>query len=119
MMGKIICYDCKDIAFSPYGDNWRHMQQLSAKMVKTFSLIRQEEHSTLLSSIASMDVDSPINLPQKLLWCMNASMSAFGNVCKDQKELITLIHQAQSLSGGFQLADFFPSKKFLNGTSGM
>ncbi|KAL3341669.1 hypothetical protein AABB24_025937 [Solanum stoloniferum] len=127
MMGKIICYDCKDIAFSPYGDYWRHMRKLStlellsAKMVKSFSPIRQEELSRLLSSIGSMDVDSPINLPEKLLWFMNAATcrSAFGNICKDQKELITLIHQAQSLSGGFELADLFPSKKFLHGISGM
>ncbi|KAH0680974.1 hypothetical protein KY290_023162 [Solanum tuberosum] len=54
-----------DIAFSPYGDYWRHMRKLStlellsAKMVKSFSPIRQEELSSLLSSIRSMDVDLP------------------------------------------------------------
>ncbi|XP_004243471.1 premnaspirodiene oxygenase-like [Solanum lycopersicum] len=127
MMGKIICYNCKDIAFSPYGDYWRHMRKLtvlellSAKMVKSFSPIRQDELSNLLSSIRSMNLDSPINLVEKLLWFMNAATcrSAFGNVCKDQRELITLIHQAQSLSGGFELADLFPSKKYLHGISGM
>ncbi|XP_059283660.1 premnaspirodiene oxygenase-like [Lycium ferocissimum] len=127
MMGKIICYNCKDIAFSPYGDYWRHMRKLtvlellSAKMVKSFSPIRQDELSNLLSSIRSMDLESPINLAEKLLWFMNAATcrSAFGNVCKDQNELIKLIHQAQSLSGGFELADLFPSKKFLHGLSGM
>ncbi|PHT43204.1 Cytochrome 71D7 [Capsicum baccatum] len=127
MMGKIICYNCKDIAFSPYGEYWRNMRKLtvlellSAKMVKSFSPIRQDELSNLLASIQSMDLDSPINLVEKLLWFMNASTcrSAFGNVCKDQRELITLIHQAQSLSGGFELADLFPSKKFLHGISGM
>ncbi|XP_016442518.2 premnaspirodiene oxygenase-like [Nicotiana tabacum] len=126
MMGKIICYDCKDIAFSPYGDYWRHMRKLStlellsAKMVKSFSPIRRDELSSLLSSIESMG-DLPINLVEKLLWFMNAATcrSAFGKVCKDQKELITLIHRAQSLSGGFELADLFPSKKFLHGISGM
>ncbi|MCD7452031.1 hypothetical protein HAX54_014725 [Datura stramonium] len=127
MMGKIICYDCKDIAFSPYGDYWRHMRKLtvlellSAKMVKSFSPIRQDELSNLLSSIGSMDLDLPINLAEKLLWFMNAATcrSAFGKVCKDQHELIKLIHQAQLLSGGFELADLFPSKKFLHGISGM
>ncbi|KAJ8557237.1 hypothetical protein K7X08_002862 [Anisodus acutangulus] len=127
MMGKIICYNCKDIAFSPYGDYWRHMRKLtvlellSARMVKSFSPIRQDELSNLLSSIGSMDLDLPINLDEKLLRFMNAATcrSAFGKVCKDHNELITLIHQAQSLSGGFELADLFPSKKFLHGISGM
>ncbi|CAN4103481.1 unnamed protein product [Withania somnifera] len=112
MMGKIICYNCKDIAVSPCGHYWRHMRKLtvlkllSAKMVKSFSPIRLDELSNLLSSIGSMDLNSPINLVEKLLWFMNASTcrSAFGN---------------QSLSSGFELADLFPSKKFLHGISGM
>ncbi|KAJ8562272.1 hypothetical protein K7X08_011563 [Anisodus acutangulus] len=126
MLGKIICYNCTDIAFSPYGDYWRQMRKLSvlellsAKMVKSFSPIQQDELSNLLSSIGSM-IDSPINLAEKLFWFMNAvtCRSAFGKVCKDQNELITLIHRAQSLSSGFELADLFPSKKFLHGISGM
>ncbi|MCD7457051.1 hypothetical protein HAX54_033968 [Datura stramonium] len=126
MLGKILCYNCTDIAFSPYGDYWRQMRKLSvlellsAKMVKSFSSIRQDELSNLLSSIGSM-VGLPINLAEKLLWFMNASTcrSAFGEVCKDQNELITLIHRAQSLSGGFELSDLFPSKTFLHGISGM
>ncbi|CAN4113098.1 unnamed protein product [Withania somnifera] len=126
MLGKIICYNSTDIAFSPYGDYWRQMRKLSvlellsAKMVKSFSPIRQDELSNLLSSIESM-VGSPINLSDKLVWFMNAATcrSTFGKLCKDQNELITLLHRAQSLSGGFELADLFPSKTFLHGISGM
>ncbi|XP_060171975.1 premnaspirodiene oxygenase-like [Lycium barbarum] len=126
MLGKIFCYNCTDIAFSPYGDYWRQMRKLSvlellsAKMVKSFSSIRRDELSSFLSSIESM-VNSSINLTEKLFWFMNAvtCRAAFGKVCKDQNELITLIHKAQSLSGGFELADLFPSKPFLHGISGM
>ncbi|KAK4713025.1 hypothetical protein R3W88_018932 [Solanum pinnatisectum] len=126
MLGKILCYNSTDIAFSPYGDYWRHMRKLtvlellSAKMVKSFSSIRHNELSNLLSSIDSM-VGSPINLSEKLFWFMNASTcrSTFGKACKNQNELVTLIQQAMSLSGGFELADLFPSKTFLHGISGM
>ncbi|KAM3270139.1 hypothetical protein P3S67_030045 [Capsicum chacoense] len=45
--------------------------------------------------------------------------STFGEACKDQNELIMLIHRALSLSGGFELADLFPSRTFLHGISGM
>ncbi|PHT42452.1 hypothetical protein CQW23_16477 [Capsicum baccatum] len=126
MLGKIICYNCKDIAFSPYGDYWRQMRKLtvlellSAKMVKSFSSIRHDELSHLLSTIESM-VGSPINLSDKFFWFMNSATcrSTFGEACKDQNGLIMLIHRALSLSGGFELADLFPSRTFLHGISGM
>ncbi|XP_059309840.1 premnaspirodiene oxygenase-like [Lycium ferocissimum] len=127
MVGKIFCYGCTDIAFSPYGDYWRHMRKLcimellSAKMVKSFSPIRQDELSSLISSIKSME-NLPINMSEKLFWFMNSvtCRSSFGKTCKDQNEvMINLIHRVLILAGGFELADLFPSKKFLSGISGM
>uniref|UniRef100_M1DV56 Cytochrome P450 n=2 Tax=Solanum tuberosum TaxID=4113 RepID=M1DV56_SOLTU len=127
MLGKIFCYDCTDIAFSPYGEYWRHMRKLcimellSAKMVKSFSPIRLDELSSLVSSIKSMK-NTPINVSEKLFWFMNSvtCRSSFGKACKDQNEaMISLIHGVLSLAGGFELADLYPSKKFLSGISGM
>ncbi|WMV23333.1 hypothetical protein MTR67_016718 [Solanum verrucosum] len=99
MLGKIFCYDCTDIAFSPYGEYRRHMRKLcimellSAKMVKSFSPIRLDELSSLVSSIKSIK-NTPINVSEKLFWFMNS---------------VTC----------FELADLYPSKKFLSGISGM
>ncbi|XP_006367128.2 premnaspirodiene oxygenase-like isoform X2 [Solanum tuberosum] len=127
MLGKIFCYDCTDIAFSPYGEYWRHMRKLcimellSGKMVKSFSPIRLDELSSLVSSIKSME-NTPINVSEKLFWFMNSvtCRSSFGKACKDQNEaMISLIHGVLSLAGGFELADLYPSKKFLSGISGM
>ncbi|XP_060210024.1 premnaspirodiene oxygenase-like [Lycium barbarum] len=127
MLGKIFCYDCTDIAFSPYGDYWRQMRKLciiellSAKMVKSFSPIRQDELSSLLSSIGSMG-NTSINMSEKLFWFMNSvtCRSSFGKACKDQNEaMISLLHGVLSLAGGFELADLFPSNRFLHGISGM
>uniref|UniRef100_A0A3Q7H4F6 Cytochrome P450 n=1 Tax=Solanum lycopersicum TaxID=4081 RepID=A0A3Q7H4F6_SOLLC len=125
MLGKIICYNCKDIAFSPYGDYWRHMRKLSvlellsAKMVKSFSSIRYNELSNLLSSIGST-VGSPINLSKKTFSVYECfDMSIFGKTYKNQNELVMLIQRAVSLSRGFELADLYPSKTFLHGISGM
>ncbi|CAN4119044.1 unnamed protein product [Withania somnifera] len=74
------------------------MELLNAKMVKSFSPIRQDELSSLILSIKS----------------------SFGKACKDQNEtMISLIHGVLSLGGGFELDDLFPSKKFLSGFSGM
>ncbi|OIT32585.1 5-epiaristolochene 1,3-dihydroxylase [Nicotiana attenuata] len=54
-----IFYNQKDIIFGQYGDYWRQMRKicilelLSAKMVKSFSAIRQDELLSLVSSISS------------------------------------------------------------------
>ncbi|KAK6791056.1 hypothetical protein RDI58_010137 [Solanum bulbocastanum] len=123
MLRKIFCYDCTDIAFSAYGEHWRHMRKLcimellSAKMVKLFSPIILDELSSLILSIKSME-NTPINVSEKLFWFMNSvtCRSSFGKACKDQNEaMISLIHGVLSLAGDFELADLYPSKKFLSG----
>ncbi|KAF3634581.1 Premnaspirodiene oxygenase, partial [Capsicum annuum] len=55
----IICYDRKDIAFSPCGEYWRQMHKicimevLSAKNVRSFSSIRHDEVVRLIDSVQS------------------------------------------------------------------
>ncbi|PHT99577.1 Cytochrome 71D6 [Capsicum chinense] len=55
----IICYDRKDIAFSPYGEYWRQMRKIcimevfSAKNVRSFSSIRHDEVVRLIDSVLS------------------------------------------------------------------
>ncbi|KAG5601115.1 hypothetical protein H5410_032485 [Solanum commersonii] len=73
---SIIFYDKKDIAFSPYGDYWRQMRKicilelLSTKMVKSFGAIRQEELSSLISSLRSMS-GATINMTEKIFLLSN------------------------------------------------
>ncbi|KAH0749003.1 hypothetical protein KY290_028235 [Solanum tuberosum] len=56
---NIIFYNNKDIAFSQYGDYWRQMRKictlelLSTKMVKSYGAVREDELSSLISSIRS------------------------------------------------------------------
>ncbi|KAK6129762.1 hypothetical protein DH2020_036499 [Rehmannia glutinosa] len=88
---EIMWYNYIDIAFSPYGDYWKQMRKicimelLSAKNVRSFGSIRNDEVS-----------------------------AAFGKVCKDSDALIKLLKEGIQMAGGFEIADLFPSSKIIN-----
>ncbi|PHT45459.1 hypothetical protein CQW23_14617 [Capsicum baccatum] len=123
---SIIFYNNKDVAFSQHGDYWRQMRKiciielLSAKMVKSFSGIRKNELSSLISSIRSMR-GSTINMTEKVFKFTNSitCRSAFGKICKDRDEFITLLKEVLFFAGGFDVADLFPSWKLLHKMNGV
>ncbi|KAH7849083.1 hypothetical protein Vadar_012768 [Vaccinium darrowii] len=123
---KIMTYDYVDIAFCPYGDYWRQMRKicilelLSAKNVRSFCSIREDEVSHLIGSIKS-SLGSPINLAQKILSSTNNVLfrAAFGKRYDDQDALMPLIKEMIDLSEGFSVCDLFPSLKVLHFLSGM
>lgn len=125
-IGNIVFYNYKDIGLSPYGDYWRNMRKvcilelLSAKMVKSFDFIRQEEMSSLISSIRSTP-DLVVNLSNKIFWFANSvtCRSASGKTVHDQDKLIMLVRELFLFAGGFDLADLFPSLKWLHNINGM
>ncbi|CAA2992180.1 premnaspirodiene oxygenase-like [Olea europaea var. sylvestris] len=123
---EIITYNYLDISFAPYGGYWRQMRKictmelLSAKNVRSFSDIREEEASILIESIQS-SLFSPINLTTKLFaFSTNVvGRAAFGDRCKNQAEVIPLINDLTATAGGFDLADLYPSIKILQVISGL
>uniref|UniRef100_M1B9P8 Cytochrome P450 n=2 Tax=Solanum tuberosum TaxID=4113 RepID=M1B9P8_SOLTU len=126
---NIIFYNNKDIVFSQYGDYWRQMRKicmvelLSVKMVKSFSGIRQDELSSLISSICSTRGGATvlINMSEKVFRFINSvtCRSAFGKICKGKDEFITLMKEVLFFAGGFDVADLFPSWKLLHNISGV
>ncbi|CAH9144992.1 unnamed protein product [Cuscuta epithymum] len=124
LLPEIVCYRGSDIVFSPYGDYWRQMRKictvelLSSKNVHTFGSIRLDQASRLLDAVASHG-SQPVNLSE-LVFQFTSSMtcrSAFGCVFKEGDEFITIIKEFLSLLGGFDVADVFPSLRFLHGLS--
>ncbi|KAG8375471.1 hypothetical protein BUALT_Bualt10G0103300 [Buddleja alternifolia] len=119
--GKIMWYDAKDIIFSPYNDYWRQMRKicilelLSARNVKSFGFIRQDEASHLIKSLQS-SAGQTINLTEKV-YAFTSSITcraAFGDVLKDSDTLVPMFKKAIIMAGGFELADLFPSFKLLH-----
>ncbi|KAG8375464.1 hypothetical protein BUALT_Bualt10G0102600 [Buddleja alternifolia] len=118
---KIMWYDYKDIIFSPYNEYWRQMRKicilelLSARNVKSFGFIRQDEASRLVESVKSSSGEA-INLTEKV-FAFTSSITcraAFGKVLRDRDTLIAMFRKAIPVAGGFDLADLFPSNKFLH-----
>ncbi|GAU14713.1 hypothetical protein TSUD_203620 [Trifolium subterraneum] len=100
---KILAYEFTDIAFAPYGDYWRQMRKictselLSAKRVQSFSSIREDEVQKLVQSISE----------------------AFGKKSEFEDELLCLLKDGSELTGGFDVADLFPSFKLIHFVTGM
>ncbi|KAM3360310.1 cytochrome 71D7 [Capsicum galapagoense] len=126
MAMDIVFYNRCDIAFSPYGEYWRQMRKicvmelLSAKNVRSFSSIRNEEAISLIDSIrSSSSSGSPVNFTESIIWFTSSMTcrSAFGQVLKEQDKFIKLIGEVIRLAGGFDVADVFPSYKFLHSLS--
>ncbi|KAL3849169.1 hypothetical protein ACJIZ3_011051 [Penstemon smallii] len=116
---QIMWYNYVDMAFSPYNEYWRQMRKicilelLSAKNVKSFGTIRQDEVAHLIKYIQVSSGES-INLSGKLFTLTSSiiSRAVFGKVMKDQDTLISLVKKGIAMSSGFDnLADLFPSYK--------
>ncbi|XP_026450852.1 cytochrome P450 71D8-like [Papaver somniferum] len=91
---KILTYGYKDVAFAPYGDYWRQMKKIFT-----------------LELLSARRVQSFRSLREK--------ESAFGQKCEENEELLSLMNQVVNMASGFDIADIFPSLKFLHIISGM
>nr|XP_043618746.1 cytochrome P450 71AV8-like [Erigeron canadensis] len=135
LSAEIVVYNYKDIVFAPYGEYWRQMRKictlelLSAKKVRSFESIRDEESWNLIESISNKGKTTSlppygsetINLSEKIFSMMNAIAVriSIGSKCKDQEKLLALIGELIFLSGGFNLSDLFPSIRVLPLLTGM
>ncbi|XP_047969256.1 premnaspirodiene oxygenase-like [Salvia hispanica] len=120
---KVLWYNYRDIAFSPYGDYWRQMRKicimelLSPRSVRSFASIRRDEVSNLISSIrASAAVGEPVNISESIFSMMSSvtCRAAFGKVSKDKDTLIKILRDGIQMASGFEIADFFPSSLVIN-----
>ncbi|KAH6824047.1 hypothetical protein C2S53_000113 [Perilla frutescens var. hirtella] len=118
---KIMCYDNKDLIFSPYNAHWRQMRKicvselLNARNVKSLGFIREDEMSRLVQFLRS-SAGEAVNMTEKITATTSSIIcrAAFGSVVKDGDVLIELVKTTSGMANGFELADLFPSSKLLN-----
>ncbi|KAE9602499.1 hypothetical protein Lal_00049587 [Lupinus albus] len=126
LASEVLFYGSTDIAYSPLNDYWRQMRKictlelLSAKRVQSFSSIRHDEVDKLIKSI-HLSQGSSFNLSQRLFSLVSTivSRAVFGKKSEHQDELISLLQKGVELTGGFDVADFFPSLKPIHFITGM
>ncbi|XP_077230144.1 desmethyl-deoxy-podophyllotoxin synthase-like [Tasmannia lanceolata] len=126
LVAQIISYGCKDIVFCPYGAYWRQLRKicilelLSSKRVQSYHKAREEEVSNLIRSIMSAN-EPTINLTKMLMSLTNniTSRATFSSYkCGDQERFISAVKEVLEFAVGFNVADLFPSLKFLSVISG-
>jgi len=127
---EFFCYQNRDIAFSPYGPYWRMLRKLcmvellSAKMVRQFAPIRDNETLSLIRNIqAAGRGGEPVNLGRHLLSCSNSitAKATFGEVISSElrDQFLTSIAVAINFSGGFTIGDVLPSLRFIDVVTGL
>ncbi|XP_027080759.1 premnaspirodiene oxygenase-like [Coffea arabica] len=124
LSGKIMCYDCSDIACCRYGDYWRQMRKictlelLSAKSVRSFASVRQDEALHLIASIKVLaGAREPIDLTEKVSSYTSSVVcrAAFGKVSKDDHAaFLQLMKEALPIASAFDISDLLPSFKILH-----
>ncbi|CAL0306940.1 unnamed protein product [Lupinus luteus] len=126
LASEVLFYGSTDIAYSPCNDYWRQMRKictlelLSAKRVQSFSFIREDEVDKLIKSI-HLSQGSPFNLSKRLFSLVSTivSRAVFGKKSEHEDELISLLQKGVELTGGMDVADFFPSLKPIHFITGM
>ncbi|KAJ6976216.1 cytochrome P450 726A27 [Populus alba] len=120
LVSQIMLYNGQGLTFAQYGDHWRQMRKIcvlelfSAKRVRSFKSVREEEVSNLIRSIRSK-AGSPIDIRKMLLDLSNVitSRSSIGTKYKNQAALLHVVEQVTRAVAGINVVDIFPSSRLL------
>ncbi|KAJ7942335.1 Cytochrome P450 [Quillaja saponaria] len=125
LASDILTYGWQGIAMTPTNDYWREMRKalmmelLTAKRVQYFSFIRYDMVNNLIESIRS-SAGSPINITKEIFHTVSSiTCRAALGAQFDQDEFIELGNKLFELSGGFDLADLFPSVELIHSVTGL
>ncbi|XP_019150772.1 PREDICTED: premnaspirodiene oxygenase-like [Ipomoea nil] len=127
LAGDGVFYDRSDIVFCPYGEYWRQMRKvcmtelLSARTVRSFSYIREDESHRLLDRVrSSSGAGRPINIVDEVTTFMTSiiTRAAFGKIPNRTEELVKVVNEIMILASSFRVADAFPSWKILHFLTG-
>jgi hypothetical protein len=118
----IISCGGQGILFSPYNDRWRELRKVcvlelfNQRRVLSFRPVREDEVARLLRSVSAECRDGrAVNLSEKICRMMNDVVvrAAIGGRCDHRDEFLHELDEAVRLTGGFNLADLYPSSRLV------
>ncbi|CAL4926114.1 unnamed protein product [Urochloa decumbens] len=115
----------RDVLFSPYGDLWRHLRRLctlellSARRVRSFRRVREDEAARLLRSVAAAG-GGDVDVGEWMCRAVNDAVTraAVGGRCARRDEFLRELQNAVALTGGFNVADMYPASRVARRLSG-
>jgi cytochrome P450 len=127
-VANILAYNHHDLAFAPYGEQWRALRKItnlhvlsSKRIVHTFKNLREEEVLFMVNRIerdAAASPDGSINMRNTFYKFTNdiiCHMMTGKSFRKDNREekLLKILIDSIPLLGKFNPEDFFPSHKWV------
>lgn len=114
---KHLFYNCTDIAFSPDGAYWRKVRKIctvelfSAKRVRSFSFIREEEVARLVKWISeaypgTLDLNKALGVYANNVLCRAAFGKNFSEEGVDTYGFRYMLQEYEKLLGGLSVGDF-------------
>ena len=126
LASRILSYGRSGVAFAPYGEYWRQLRKicvvelLTAKRVKSFQSIREEELSDLIATATSSS-RSPINITKMIssLTFNIIARAALGQRSKHTYSFKSVMKELVEVFSGFCVTDMYPSLQWLDLITGM
>ncbi|XP_052147909.1 dolabradiene monooxygenase-like [Oryza glaberrima] len=120
----------RDILFSPYGDLWRQLRRIcvlelfSGRRVQSLRHVREDEAARLVRAVAEECAmgggGAVVPIGDMMSRMVNDSVvrSAIGGRCARRDEFLRELEVSVRLTGGFNLADLYPSSSLARWLSG-
>ncbi|XP_044962040.1 desmethyl-deoxy-podophyllotoxin synthase-like [Hordeum vulgare subsp. vulgare] len=127
MVRLSIAPGAEGIIFAPYCDEWRQLRKictvelLSARRVRSFRPVREEEAGRLLRAVAVSASRGTVNLSELLsAYATDSSVRAvLGSRLKNRDAFLALLQRGTKLFSGMSLPDLYPSSRLAMLVSGM
>lgn len=128
-IGSRLLYQYKDLSLSSYGEYWRQMrsicvvQLLSARRVRSFRSIREEETALMVKKI-KQSCSSPVDLSEFLASFSNdvicrIAFSRKYSEGEDGMKFKVLLEELGALLGMFDVGDYIPWLSWINHFTGL
>ncbi|CAN6337090.1 unnamed protein product [Urochloa humidicola] len=123
-----ILYDCRDVAFSPYGERWRQLRRiavvhlLSVKRVDSLRVLREEEVASLVARVRTMSAQA-VNVSGLVVNLTHTvtSRAAFGNKLggMDPGDFREMMEEVTDLLETIAVSDMFPRLRWVDWATGL